>query len=92
MRIEINISTLKYKLLISLVVICLFYVIYSSIPNSEFGRSDKTVKDISSLERMVFTLERHLLFSSRKSLYPITSRGQILTITHAIIAWCILVL
>ena len=92
MRIEINISTLKYKLLISLVVICLFYVIYSSIPNSEFGRSDKTVKDISSLERMVFTLERHLLFSSRNSLYPITSRGQILTITHAIIAWCILVL
>jgi len=92
MRVEINLSNLKYKLLISIVVLCLFFVIYSSLPHNEFGRSDKTINEISNYERFIFTIERHLLFSTRNSLYPITSRGEILSLSHAIIAWCILII
>lgn len=92
MRVEINISTLQYKLLISLVVICLFYVIYSSIPSSEYGRIDKTVNEITTTDRIIYTLERHLMISSRNSIYPITNRSEILGIVHSIVAWCIFVL
>jgi len=92
MRVEINLSNLKYKFLISLVVLCLFYVIYCTIPHSEFGQNDQTVNKLTTFERINYTIERHVFFSTRNSIYPITTRGQILTLAHTIIAWCILVL
>lgn len=92
MKLEINISTLKSKILISIVVICLFYVIYSSVPSSEFGRADKSINEITTLDRFIYTLEKHLMISSRNSIYPLTSRSEILSISHSIIAWCIFLL
>jgi len=92
MRVEINLSNLKYKFLISVVVICLFYVIYCSIPHNEFGRNDKTISELSSVERFIYTIERHVFFSTRNSIYPITTRGQLLSLSHMIVAWCIFVL
>ena len=92
MRLEINISTLKYKFLISIVVICLFYVIYSSMPSSEFGRADKSIKEITTLDRFIYTVERQIMISTSNSIYPLTSRSEILSIVHSIIAWCIFLL
>ncbi|VVU94691.1 hypothetical protein CPAV1605_416 [seawater metagenome] len=92
MLIEINLKNLKYKILISLVIVCLFYVIYCTIPDSEFGRNDKTVDTVSNFERMNFTLERQFLISSPNSLYPFSEKAKALVICQSLVAWCVFIM
>ena len=92
MLIEINLKNLKYKFLISCVTVSLFYLIYCTIPNNEFGRQDKTLESISNFERFNFTLERQFLISSSNSIYPYTERAKILVICQLLIAWCIFIM
>lgn len=92
MLIEINLKNLKYKIYISIVVISLFYLIYSTIPNYEFGRNDKTVNKISNFDRFNFTLERQFLISSSNSFYPFSEKAKALTLCQSLIAWCIFIM
>jgi hypothetical protein len=92
MIIEINLKNLKYKIFISIIVVSLFYVMYCTVPDSEFGRNDKTIHQMSSFDRINFTLEKQFLISSSNSIYPYTDRAKSLTICHSLIAWCIFIL
>ena len=59
MIVEINLKNLKHKLIISLVVIALFYVIYSTIPANEYGKNGEILSDINKFDYLNLALERH---------------------------------
>jgi len=92
MIVEINLKNLKHKLIISCVVIALFYVIYSTIPANEFGKNGEILSDISKFDYLNLALERHFLFGPAGSIYPNSDRSKFFSICQTFLAWCIFIM
>ena len=87
MRIHFDAKKLRNKLIITVLVICIFFVLYKTIPAEEFDN-----KDISSFDLFYYTSLTHMGIHHSKFLNPQSFRAKLLTLGHLFIGYSILLL
>ena len=89
MNIVFDLASLTTKLYLSTFVMSVFYLLYLTIPDSEF---DNVTKSNCKIDRLYYTISSHTGLRNIDSLIPRSNRARILSIMHMLIAYSILLL
>jgi hypothetical protein len=89
MNIVFDLASLTTKVYLSIFVMSVFYLLYLTIPDSEF---DNVSKSNCKMDRLYYTISSHTGLRNIDSLIPKSSRARILSMVHMLIAYSILLL
>jgi len=89
MNIVFDLKSLTTKLYLSFFVILVFYLLYLTIPDSEF---DNVSTSNCRLDRLYYTIATHTGNKNIHILIPKSFRAKILSILQILIAYSILIL
>ena len=89
MNIVFNLKNFTTKIYLSIFIIIFFYLIYLTIPDSEF----ENVSNLNcKIDRIYYTISTHTGRRDYDNLKPRSLRAKILSILHMIIAYSIVIL
>lgn len=87
MNIRFELGNFFTKVNLSLLILSVFYVLYLTIPDSEF---DNVKDDNSYLDRFYYTVSCHTGRRELDTFRPISDRAKFLTIAHMILSFSII--
>ena len=89
MGIYINLKSINSKLSISIFVIIIFYILYSTIPDNEF---DNVSKQNCKFERLYYTVTNQIGIREFDSLKPVSNRAKLITMAQLFISYTLFLL
>ena len=89
MAININLNGIGMKLSLSIFMVVIFYLLYLTIPDSEF---DNVSNQSCKIDRLYYAVTNHIGVRENDTLKPITNRSKMLTMAQIILSYSILLL
>lgn len=89
MNIVFDLKSFTTKLYLSGFIVTIFYLLYLTIPDSEFNNVSTTN---CKIDRIYYTIATHTGRRDSDSLKPVSLRAKILSILHMILAFSVVIL
>ena len=88
MNLVFNLNKFSNKILLSLFIILVFYMLFLTVPDNEF---DNVNNNNSKIDRLFFVLSNHVGFHNG-TIQPISFRAKILSLCQMFISYSILII
>lgn len=88
MNLVFNLNKFSNKILLSLFIILVFYMLFLTVPDNEF---DNVNNNNSKIDRLFLVLSNHV-GSHNGTIQPISFRAKILTLCQMFISYSILII
>lgn len=89
MNIVFDLKSFTTKLYLSAFIVIVFYLLYLTVPDSEFNNVSKSN---CKLDRIYYTIATHTGKRDNDTLKPVSLRVKILSILHMLLAYSIIIL
>ncbi len=87
MKLTLELGNFFTKVNLSLLILCVFFVLYLTIPDSEF---ENVKSNNSYLDRFYFTVSCHTGRRELDTYKPLSDRAKFLTIFHMLLSFSII--
>tara|TARA_A100001015_G_C15030782_1_gene733117 strand:- start:2456 stop:2713 length:258 start_codon:yes stop_codon:yes gene_type:complete len=77
------------KIFFSLVILIVFYILYITIPDNEFIRTNSE-NDNTEINKIHFTIKNHTGLALGNRLIPISTRARLLSMVHGLMSFFLL--